>query len=204
MAPSTAKFKRKHYFIDRKFQGRYMVTFFIPMMIMLCFMLGTLYFAAQTIVDTTTRMLSQDVENTITLALQDNANPSTAQYKTVLADISHSIKMFSRSKKLKREMLSTLLWVFGAGLFIVIVQIVAMTIFFSHKVAGPVYRFERSLHECIEGRYDGSVHLRQGDELQNLAGLFNSVLQTTRQRMLGLINAESDEKRREIAATLHL
>ncbi len=76
MAATAAKFKRKHYFIDRKFQGRYMMTFFIPMMIMLGFMLGTLYFAAQTIIDTTTRMLSRDVENTITLSLQDNANPS--------------------------------------------------------------------------------------------------------------------------------
>ncbi len=112
--------------------------------------------------------------------------------------------MFSRSKEMKREMLFSLLWVFGAGLFIVIVQIVALTIFFSHKVAGPVYRFERALHDCIEGHYDGNIHLRQGDELQNLAGLFNSALQATRQRLDGLIHAESDEKRREIAAALHL
>ncbi|MGA2506678.1 MAG: hypothetical protein ABSF80_04295 [Chitinispirillaceae bacterium] len=204
MAATTAKFKRKRYFIDRKFQGRYMMTFFVPMMIMLVFMLGTLYFAAQTIVDTTTRMLSQDVENTITLSLQDNANPSPEKYKTTLADISRSIAMFSRSKDLKREMLLSLLWVFGIGLFIVIVQIVAMTVFFSHKVAGPVYRFEQVLHDCIDGRYDGSIHLRQGDELQNLAGLFNSALQATRQRLDGLIHAESDQKRREIAAALHL
>jgi nitrate/nitrite-specific signal transduction histidine kinase len=204
MTNSTPKFHRKHYFIDRKFQGRYMLTFFIPMIIMLVFMLGTLYFAAQVIVDTTTRMLSRDVENTITLSLQDLENPTAERYKTTIADVMARVKTFSQSKELKREMLSTLLVVFGAGLFLVIVQIVLLTIFFSHKVAGPVYRFEHTMHSLIEGRYSEAIKLRKGDEMQNLADLFNCAITTTRQRLYDLIHAENDEKRREIASRLEL
>lgn len=52
MVPNGAKYKRRHYFIDPKLQGRYMLTFFLPMIIMLGFMLGTLYFEAKSIVNT--------------------------------------------------------------------------------------------------------------------------------------------------------
>jgi nitrate/nitrite-specific signal transduction histidine kinase len=204
MDGKAPKFHRKHYFIDRKFQGRYMMTFFIPMIIMLVFMLGTLYFAAWSIVDTTTRMLSRDVENTVALELQDQTSPSPERYKTTIADVMGRIKNFSQSKELKREMLSTLLVVFGIGIFLVIIQIVFLTIFFSHKVAGPVYRFERVLHSLIEGRYTDAIHLRKGDEMQNMAGLFNLAIQHTRQRLHDLVHAETEEQRRETASKLQL
>jgi nitrate/nitrite-specific signal transduction histidine kinase len=204
MAAEAGKFKRRHYYIDHKFQGRYMLTFFIPMVIMLGFMLATLYFGAQAIVNTTTRILSRDVENSVTLALQDQASPSAEQYRRALSDVAGCVKEFWQSRELKREMLATLLWIFGAGLFIVIVQIVLMTVFFSHKVAGPVYRFERALHEWIEGRYTGAIRLRRGDELQNLAGLFNDAQAATRGRLYDLIHAPDDEKRRELASKLEL
>lgn len=202
--PGTAKFHRKHYFIDRKFQGRYMLTYFVPMIVMLAFMLCTLYFATLTIVDTTTRILERDIENTIAMQLQDQETPSIERYKSAVDDVGKYIKTFSRSKELKHEMLSTILWVFGVGLFLVIIQIVFMTIFFSHRIAGPVYRFECSCHDMIEGRYTDQIRLRKGDDLTNLAGLLNTAMSSTRQRFVDLCNAESDEKRREIASKLEL
>ena len=204
MQTKNAQFHRKHYFIDRKFQGRYMLTFFVPMIVMLCFMLFTLYFATRTIIDSTTRILRHDVENTIALQLQDQPNPTAAKYKSVIDDISGSIRGFSESRELKHEMLGTLLWVFGIGLFLVIIQIVFMTVFFSHKVAGPIYRLECECHEMIEGRYASKITLRKGDDLQNLAGLFNAAVSATRQRLLDLIEAQTAEKRKEIASKLEL
>jgi nitrogen fixation/metabolism regulation signal transduction histidine kinase len=118
--------------------------------------------------------------------------------------VSSSIKNFSESKELKRELLGPLLWVFGIGLFLVIIQIVLMTIFFSHKVAGPIYRLECMCHEVIEGRYHEGIRLRKGDEMQNLAGLFNAAISATRQRFMELLNAETAEKRKEIASKLEL
>jgi nitrate/nitrite-specific signal transduction histidine kinase len=204
MQTNSPQFHRKHYFINRKFQGRYMLTFFVPMIVMLAFMLCALYFATRTIIDTTSRILQRDVENTIALQLQDQPSPTAAKYKSVLDDVSSTIKNFSENKELKHEMLSTLLWVFGIGLFLVIIQIVLLTIFFSHKVAGPIYRLECECHDVIDGRYNKEIKLRKGDELQNLATLFNVAVNTTRQRLLDLINAETAEKRKEIASKLEL
>jgi nitrate/nitrite-specific signal transduction histidine kinase len=204
MLQKGKSFHRKHYFIDRKFQVRYMMNFFVPMIIMLVFMLCALYFAAIAIVDGTNRIIRQDIENTIALELQDQTEPSIDRYKVIVNDISGNIKAFSQNKKVKQKMLITLLWVFGAGLFIVIVQIVFMTVFFSHKIVGPVYRFETVCHNMIEGKYTDQIKLRKGDELQNLAGLINCVVSMTSQRFHDLLHAENAEKRSEIGSKLEL
>lgn len=149
-------------------------------------------------------MLSHDVENTVTLVSQDRIASSAKDYRTALAAVSRTVKMFPQSKELKREMFTTLLWVFCIGFFLVIVQLVFMTVFYSHKVAGPIYRFEYALQECINGRYAGVVKLRHDDEMQKFVNLFNTAQQATRQRLFDLIHAESDEKRKAIASTLQL
>ena len=204
MPQKNKSFHRRHYFIDRKFQVRYMMTFFIPMVIMLVFMLAALYFAAITIVDGTNRIIRRDIENTIALELQDQVEPSIDRYKAIVNDISRNIKEFSQNKKVKQKMLTTLLWVFGAGIFIVIVQIVFMTVFFSHKIVGPVYRIETVCHNMIEGKYSDQIKLRKGDELQNLAGLLNCVISMTSQRLHDLLHAENEEKRKELGSKLEL
>lgn len=198
MQQKGASFSRTHFFIDRKFQGRYMMTFFIPMLILLLFMLFTLYFASVTIIGTTTRIIKKDIENKISLELQDQTEPSIEQYKSTLNGITEYIRVFSSNKEFKQTILSSLMWVFGIGMVLVMVQIVLLTVFFSHKVAGPVYRFEKVCHNMIAGDYTDEIHLRKGDEMQNLSLLLNEVLLKTRERLSALNNSQSDVLRKEI------
>ena len=186
MEQKNSGFSRTHFFIDRKFQGRYMLTFLIPMLILLAFMLFTLYFASQTIISTTVRIIKQDIENKVALELQDQSNPSAERYEAVVSGISDYLRTFSSNKEFKKNLLNSLLWVFGIGVLLVIIQIVLLTIYFSHKVAGPVYRFEKVCHNMIEGNYKDQIHLRRGDEMQNLATLLNEVIRVTRERLLAL------------------
>ncbi len=176
-------FTRKHFFIDRKLQGRYMLTFFVPMIIMLVFMLFTLYFASQTIVSTTTSIISKDLQTMMSTRFQDTMEPSVEQYQGLVSDMKAYLKEFSKNAVYRRTLIGALLFVFGTGIFLVIVQIVLLTIFFSHKLAGPIYRFERVCHEIIGGNYDQKINLRKGDEMQNLAKLFNEAVLMTRQRL---------------------
>jgi nitrate/nitrite-specific signal transduction histidine kinase len=198
MQQKGASFSRTHFFIDRNFQGRYMMTFFIPMLILLLFMLFTLYFASVTIIDTTTRIIKKDIENKISLELQDQTEPSIDQYKSTLNGISEYIRVFSSNKEFKQTILNSLMWVFGIGMVLVMVQIVLLTVFFSHKVAGPVYRFEKVCHNMIAGDYTDQIHLRKGDEMQNLSLLLNEVLLKTRERLSALNNSQSDVEKKEI------
>lgn len=186
-------FTRKHFFIDQKFQGRYMVTFLVPMLILLVFMIFTLYLSSQAIINTTVRIIKYDVESKISLQLQDQQQPSIDRYEALLESIQKYLLTFSSNRDFRKNLMNSLLWVFGIGVFLVVIQIVLLTIFFSHKVAGPVYRFEKVCNNMIKGIYTDEIRLRQGDEMQNLARLFNEALKCTRERLETLKEPETKQ-----------
>ena len=49
----------------------------------------------------------------------------------------------------------------------------ALSIFITHKIAGPLYRLKKSLAMIVEGNLDVKVKLRKGDDLKDLAEHFN-------------------------------
>lgn len=72
---------------------------------------------------------------------------------------------------LLREILSAH-WIFilAGGLLVVIASMLL-----THRFAGPVYRFERSLEEMLRGNLDFEIRLRSGDEAKELALLLNEL-----------------------------
>ena len=46
-------------------------------------------------------------------------------------------------------------------------------IFASHRVAGPIYRLEKTLEELINGNFSIRMRLRKGDEFKELEGVMN-------------------------------
>ena len=53
--------------------------------------------------------------------------------------------------------------------------IAILSIFVSHKIAGPVYRLEETSRIIASGDLTAKVHLRQGDELGDLQEAFNKM-----------------------------
>jgi methyl-accepting chemotaxis protein len=53
----------------------------------------------------------------------------------------------------------------------------------SHKVAGPVYRFEKSAEQVTQGDLTSRVFLRQGDELLELRDGFNAMVDGLRNKV---------------------
>lgn len=49
-------------------------------------------------------------------------------------------------------------------------------IVYSHKLAGPIYRLEKSLIQIIEGERDFEVRLRKGDQFKKFEILFNKLI----------------------------
>ena len=61
-------------------------------------------------------------------------------------------------------------WIFiVAGGFLVVI----VSMFLTHRVAGPLYRFERTLEEMKKGNFTSEIRLRTKDEAKELAGMFN-------------------------------
>ena len=197
-------FVRKHFFIDRKMQGRYMLTLLIPMLILLVFFLITLYYASQSIVGTTTRIIKEEVENKIATQFQDEATPPVEAYQALLLDIKNYIRDFSSDAKYRRAVLASLLWIFGIGIFIIVAQIALLTVFFSHKLAGPIYRLEKACQSIVDGNYAEKIFLRKGDEMQNLAHLLNEVIRLSNERLCALRDATTGEEKEKIVSTLKI
>ena len=56
-------------------------------------------------------------------------------------------------------------------------------IFYSHRIAGPLFRFQKSLQEIAAGDLTGRIHLRQKDQLGDLGESINLMAQAMDQRV---------------------
>lgn len=182
---TKATFTRKHFFIDRNLQGRYMVTFLVPMLVMLVFMLATLAIASQSVISTSSNIMRREIDNIIATETQDNME-LVDRYAPITEPIRAKLNDFGSISNVMNEFAGTLILVFGAGILLVVLQIVMMTVFFSHKLAGPVYRFEKACKNVINGNYNDVIYLRRGDQMTNLASLLNEAMKVSGDRIVEL------------------
>ncbi len=55
----------------------------------------------------------------------------------------------------------------------ILVTVLAMLL--THRLAGPLYRFERSLEQMIDGNFNFEIRLRRKDEIKELADMMNAL-----------------------------
>ena len=77
------------------------------------------------------------------------------------------------------QMLVTLL----LATILILIGVIYFGLRFSNKIVGPIYAFGRNLQQVQQGDYTGELHLRHGDEFQNLSGVFNLTVEALRQRI---------------------
>ncbi len=80
--------------------------------------------------------------------------------------------------------LSCLAAIIGAGAVTIIV-----TLFISHRIAGPLYRLEKDIAEVNNGNLNVEIRVRKKDELQELAKSLNQMLKSIR-NTLSEVNKE--------------
>ena len=62
--------------------------------------------------------------------------------------------------------------------FLLILAIAIISVFLSHRIAGPIYKFEQTIKECASGKKVNAIKLRKGDEFYELASAINNLIQT--------------------------
>ena len=83
----------------------------------------------------------------------------------------------------KAEAARTLLLLHGTvwpGIGSAILLFAVLSIYISHKIAGPLYRLKKALSLITEGNLDAKVKLRKGDDLQDLAEQLNVLVEELR------------------------
>jgi len=68
------------------------------------------------------------------------------------------------------------------SLLVLAPTMLAVGILVTHRIAGPVYRFEQHLRALARGESPGPCKIRGGDELQELCRLINSAVEALRAR----------------------
>ena len=83
---------------------------------------------------------------------------------------------------------------------VLIALILSFGIFLTHRVAGPIYRFEQTIRDAMGGNLNTRIKLRWADEFKVLASSINDMLNSLSQRLLKLKKAS--EKLQEISAKM--
>ncbi|MFA6355760.1 MAG: HAMP domain-containing protein [Candidatus Omnitrophota bacterium] len=82
---------------------------------------------------------------------------------------------------------------------LVSIATIAVVLFISHRIAGPLYRLEKSLEDIAGGDLTTDVHLRQADEIKALAAALNNTVKSIREP-LSASKAKAVELEAELSA----
>lgn len=131
-------YKRRKYFINKEFQGRFIFNYFLLAAI------GSLLFVA---------VFSFFSANTLSIVYEN-----------------YHLQLGLTPGILIRKILGTqwLIIVLGGG------AVILVTLLLTHRIAGPFFRFEKSLDEMIDGDLSNKVVLRKKDEGKQLAQKINA------------------------------
>ena len=61
---------------------------------------------------------------------------------------------------------------------LLILAIAIMSVFISHRMAGPVYKFERIIRDLAQGKEVKEFGLRKRDEFYELAAAINDLIKS--------------------------
>ena len=77
------------------------------------------------------------------------------------------------------------------ALAVLIPAAAVLSIYLTHRLAGPLFRLEQTARELIRGNLALRIRLRKGDELHELAGLLNEVLDKLEQAFRGIRESQT-------------
>ena len=94
---------------------------------------------------------------------------------------------------------------FRLALFLIPISFVVtgFSIIVTHRIAGPIYRLEKTLDELIQGEDVGFIRLRKHDEFKEFAAKLNEVIRIVKESGAGQKegNPSQDDEKIPVAST---
>lgn len=177
-------YKRRKYFIKAGLQLRYMSVIAICMLVA-SFIVGyLLYFGIWTAVipEFSEAKLGEKLEIASRMRDYEQARRGIREDKT--------LSLFREAKLLSAHEQAAVTNILKAAnlrlipkLIIFVLAIAFASIFISHKIAGPIYRFEKQAKAVGEGDLTLKFKLRKGDELKELADVLEKMVGALRNKI---------------------
>ena len=172
------KNRRIHFLINKPLQLRYMAYFIGTLFIVCSIIIASLYFGIWGgILDA---FSNEKVRNDLLIATrlaeyEVARTPSKAPVG--LSFFQQAQKMSKRQQEIFKEILDDTNKKIIPQLGILFFLIGWGSIYLSHKIAGPLYRLDTSLHDLEKGDLKTRINLRETDEAQFLGARFNTTVE---------------------------
>jgi hypothetical protein len=186
--PPRVKYKRsvRNYLIDSRFQLKY-TSFILIAAITISAVLGVfLWRTSGDVVRESQRVVEQSkkVSDVVRMSIKDDPvygdNPALAQEFTKESNEQDN-KIQAQQDALVRQQ-QTMLYTLVGALAVMVFVIGVLGIYFTHKVAGPIYKMKLLLNQVADGRLNVNAKLRKGDELQDFFDVFANMVGNLRSR----------------------
>ncbi|MFH1460132.1 MAG: methyl-accepting chemotaxis protein [Candidatus Omnitrophota bacterium] len=164
MQEDKTRFARKKYFVSKRLQIRFSLSIFITTVVIGLITVWTTY--VTTWQETSAQLTSQQFHEKIDAVYEETKDPTkTSELISDLIVIEFSNIFDQVSAVLVLRLL--------AGSFLLFL----LSIFVSHKIAGPLWRIEKTIRSVSKGDLSVNMNsLRFGDELNELAGALNEAI----------------------------
>ncbi len=77
-----------------------------------------------------------------------------------------------------KDVQNQIVWVLGALQILFMVITFIISIFLSHRIAGPLYKLRRAMDDVSKGNLDQRITFRKNDHFTELQDSFNDMVQT--------------------------
>jgi len=179
---SMGQNRRKHFFINGPLQTRFMLAVTVPLFLINLVAIGGLYFGIWSkVLDAfSNEQTLNDLMTASRMVEYDQArHPAGTQDFSSLSFFRSTEKLGQRQREVFKDILNetnrSLFWKFT----LLLALIAWGTIFISHKIAGPFFRFSKAFNELEKGDYRARVFPRKLDEGIPVAEEFNEALAKT-------------------------
>ncbi len=184
--PPPYKRSVKNYLIDSRFQLKY-TGFIVGVAILISGVMGAfLYSTSRTVISESQRVVeeSKKVSDVVKMTIKDDViysqNPElAASFAQASAESDRQIE--EQGRALVRQQ-KTMIYSLVGGLLLMVVLIGLLGIYFTHKVAGPVYKMKMLLRQVGDGKLVFHGSLRKGDELKDFFDAFATMVEKLRAR----------------------
>lgn len=199
-ASVAPKYKRsiRNYLIDSRFQLKW-TGMIVSVALVISGIMGVfLYRTSREVTDQSQKVIAQGqqlieesrknsdlVKMTIKKEYADTPELAETFNKDALAldrDIQSKHKLLFEHQQRTIEHQRTMLTSLVAGLAALVTLVGLLGIYFTHKVAGPVYKMKMLLRQVGDGKLNFQGRLRKGDELQDFFDVFASMVDNLKER----------------------
>ena len=172
-------YARKNYLINKKFQLKYTFTIVAMLLVVMLVTGFGLYMGMWgSIIENFSKFkVSQNLENVKRITDYEAARYQKGDYR--LEKIFREAELLSAQEKdTLKDALRSVNRSLIPKILILAIFIFLACIFISHKIAGPMYRIERSAEAIQQGNLLVNFRIRKGDEMRDTAGALEEMVET--------------------------